>query len=177
MFLMFYALAMVAPAAVGDQPASAEELVGAVVDCTKVVTPGKVDLPALKEMGWRFGGTQKRSLGSIALEEHLFGREGGNVIQMVQVTGGISATCMSVGRLRTEAEIADLRQRLIVATGVKPFADYPGDVAFKATMERSSPQARERILIGDKQRFTVMSNAKDGAYIVKVMMIPKRSAK
>jgi len=170
--------ALAAPAqAVGDSPATAEELTAAAVDCTKVVTPGKVDTAQLKALGWKFGGNQKRSVSGIPLEEHLFGREGGNVIEMIQITGGISATCTSVGRLTSQSEVTDLRQRLMAATGVVAFADYPGDAAFKASMSRSSPNAAEKILIGDKYRFTIMSDTKDGALIVKVMMIPKRSAK
>jgi hypothetical protein len=173
--LVSAALGGAAPAAVGDLPASPAEMASAATDCTKAVSPGKVKVAALKELGWQSGGTQKRTLGSIPLEEYLFGKPGGNVVNVVQITGGISATCMTIGRLRTEAEAAELRDALIATGGVQPLDAYKGDEAFKATMLRASPKAREQILIGDARRFNLMSEVKDGMLIVKVMMLPKRS--
>jgi hypothetical protein len=168
--------AAAAPAqqAIGSQPASTAEILDAVGACNDAVKAhGEIDMPKLAAAGWQTGG--RRAVPAKppmpATTEFIFGK--GNVILVISDTG-LTASCKPVARVSSDAQEGEVRQGIMSRFGAKRFKDYPGDAAFKASMERMmKPDQLDAILISDTNRFVVHVAQSGDARFLTVIMTPK----
>jgi len=152
------------------------EILNAVGDCVAAVQQhGKVDFDKLKAAGWLFAGKQAGNVAaggaSIPTTQLYFGKE--NVIQLIQMTG-VSASCQTIAMV-TDGVGSEgaVRTGLTEKFGAVAAADYKGDEAFKASVERLTPGSMAHTMINDTNRFAVLGITKNGKSIVNVTMTPK----
>ena len=128
----------------------------------------------MADAGWKSGGGGKSKLGAIPLEQYYFGREGGNVINVVQVAGSLGTSCVTIAKLSAESQLAEIRAGIARQFAATAFADYPGDVPFKAFLLKAAPTDAGKTMIGDRQRFAIATATIGGQPSIKIVMTPKR---
>ena len=161
--------------AVGDAPATTSEIVSAITDCARAVTPSGFDAKVLADAGWKSGGKGQASMRGVPVEQRQFARAGGNVVNVVQLAGENNATCVTVAKLASAAQVGEVRMALVRQFGVLDFASYDGDRGFKSFLRSTAPQDIDSTMIGDRQRFTLKVDQSGGTPSVTIFMTPKKA--
>jgi hypothetical protein len=167
----------VSAGSVGDLPASSAEITEGVTDCAKAVTPGAFDRKILEDAGWKFGGKRQAVLGGLPTEQVYLGREGGNVINVVQLTNKLSTSCLTIAKVANVDQLSEIRTGISKNFRAMSFDAYDGDEQFKAFLRKASPKEVGNMMIGDHQRFAVTLVEGSPNPSIKILMTPKRFEK
>ena len=160
---------------VGDTPAETSEIVSAVSDCATAVMTSGFDAQRLVGAGWKYSGKGQASMRGVPVEQRQFAREGGNVVNVVQLAGQDSATCVTVARLSSAAQAGEIGMALVREFGALDFASYNGDRGFKTFLRSTAPQDIDNTMIGNRHRFTIKVDQTGEAPSVTILMTPKKA--
>ena len=159
--------------AMGDGPASTDEIVDGLKTCVNGVLPGDFKPAVFAADGWLPGGRRANKVGNMDTQLLPYGKPNGRVLDAVQIYG-LAVTCMTIARLQSKAQAADIRAAIMTTFGAKPFDQFDGDDAFKAFITKQLPDAPARLLLAPHNRFLISVVGDDAKPQIRIDMTPKR---
>jgi len=161
---------------VKDSPADTAEIVAAVNTCVNGVPPADF-LPAdFAADGWLPGGRKQTTIQGLPVEQLLYGRPDGHVVNIVQIVRNLSTSCLTVARLHSKAQETEIHAEIAAKFGALPFDKFQGDEPFKAAMLKASPNAGSKFMLTAHNRFLISVNDDGKAITVTISTSPKRGA-
>jgi hypothetical protein len=164
------------PPSVGSGPASTEEVVVAAQDCATAVSPGRFDRETFAARGWIMAApaTTIEVRPGLTTRQAMFGRSGGQVVNIIRVTGNALVHCVVVARLSEPAQHSAVRSALISSLGLTPATDpiaEERDTQFAANLPAAN---RANLLLSPARRVTVELQEPTLGPMVRIEIFPKR---
>jgi hypothetical protein len=162
------------PAAVGSAPAETAEIIDGVRSCANRVVPGDFDPSGFTADGWLPGGRRQVRVGGLPAQHLMYGKQGGQVLDIVQITEHGSTSCLTIARLKSGDQAAEIKAAIIAEFQAQSFDAFQGDEAFKAFVLRTVPASKDLTLLTARHRFLVELVGGASQPMIKIMTTPKR---
>lgn len=162
--------------AVGSAPSATAEIVAAVSDCNAAIGPARLEAKVLLDRGWIVGKKESGELAAgIKNETVTLGKKGGQVLNMVQVVGGLSVHCRTVALLSDNAQFDEVRASLIAELQLQPADKYKGDKSDRNFAKTMRGDDLANLLLGPNNRITLIRMDGVAAPNILIANFPKRA--
>jgi hypothetical protein len=160
--------------AVASLPAETAEIIDGVRSCVNRVVPGDFDPAGFRADGWLPGGRRQARISGRPVQQLTYGKQGGQVIDMVQITEHLATSCLTLARLKSADQAAEIRSAIASEFQAQSFDAFQGDDAFKAFVLKTVPASKDLNLLTARHRFLVELVGGASAPMIRVLTTPKR---
>jgi hypothetical protein len=163
------------PAPVASLPAETAEIMDGVRSCVNRVVPGDFDPAGFAADGWLPGGRRQARVGGKPVQQLTYGKQSGQVIDIVQITEHLSTSCITLARLKSAGQAAEIRAVIASEFQAQSFDAFQGDDAFKAFVLRTMPASKDLNLLTARHRFLVELVGGASTPTIRILTTPKRA--
>jgi hypothetical protein len=162
--------------AVGSQPATTDEIVAAVRDCSEALAPGTFDNALLNTRGWRMARApiSRPGPGDRQTTLMLYAREGGQVVNVINITGRLLVHCSTFARITDRAQVDAVRAALIPLMGATPATQGTVEERDRAFVNALPADQQQNMLLSATRRIALLPQDGDRGIILRIEIFTKR---